>query len=129
MGEKAKSWCGIAIRKDRVDACLLCEGREKQVRRYPNEPVQYQSLAQWLEAEGCTHVALNPLDDSWKELQGVLQKRFAVRVIEQMAGASEDRRTSCEWLASLIRSGRLERTDQVEPIGDRGPNADDALGG
>ena len=131
MGETAKTWCGLVVGEQNIEICLLCDTREKQVRRFPNEPGQYQGILQWLASESCTHIALSPAHASWKQLRGLLQKRFTIIVVEeQMVRGSASPETCCHWLASLLRSGRLDKMDQVEPIGDRSPHSDeDALGG
>lgn len=134
MEGKGESWCGLVVRKDGISVCLVCAEEAEQVQLFQNSPEGYQSLIRWLEAEGCSHVALRPDHDTWKQVHEALKKRFAVKVIyKHQAGPSgqpEDHRACCKWLANLLKSGRLEKQDQVEPIGDRYPHSDeDALGG
>lgn len=127
-----ESWCGLVVRQDGVSVCLLCGKEDQQVRLFQNTPEDYQSLVQWLETEGCSHVALRPDHEAWKTVYGILEKRFRVKVIheQQVAGPTLGSKACCQWLAQLLKSGHLEKADQVEPIGDRFPFSDeDALGG
>ncbi|RPJ84157.1 MAG: hypothetical protein EHM18_12330 [Acidobacteria bacterium] len=134
MEGKRESWCGLVVRQDGVSVCLLCGSEDQQVRLFQNSPEEYQSLVNWLEAEGCSHVALRPDYEAWKQVHDILKKRLHVKVIykQQVGGPAEgeDHRACCGWLANLLKSGRLEKSDQVEPIGDRFAHSDeDALGG
>jgi transposase len=131
--EHKPKWCGVVAHEDRIEVCLLCETTDKQVRVFQNNPEEHQLLLEWLLSEACSHVALNPVHDSWKRVHSLLKKRLDIQVVQgQLVGgtAAEARCPCCQWLAELLKSGRLERTDQVEPIGDRTPHSDeDALGG
>ncbi len=132
MEGKRESWCGLVVRQDGISVCLLCGTEDQQVRLFQNSPQEYQSLVKWLEAEGCSHVALRPDHEAWKQVHGVLKKRFQVKVIheQQVGGPTPGSKACCQWLAHLLRSGHLEKLDQVEPIGDRFAHSDeDALGG
>lgn len=134
MEGKRESWCGLVVRRDGISVCLLCGSEDQQVRSFQNTPEEHQSLLKWLEAEGCSHIALRPDDEAWKQVREVLDPRFHVKVIYKHqvggSGESEDHKTCCRWLGNLLKSGRLENLDQVEPIGDRFPHSDeDALGG
>jgi len=132
MQGKQESWCGLVVRQDGISVCLLCGTEDKQVRLFQNNSGEYQSLVSWLEAEACSHVALRPDHDSWKQVYGLLKKRFQVKVVheQQVSGPGDNRKACCQWLAHLLKSGKLEKQDQVEPIGDRFAHTDeDALGG
>ncbi|RPI25221.1 MAG: hypothetical protein EHM61_14970 [Acidobacteria bacterium] len=133
MEAKKNCWCGLEVGEQAVRLCLLSESRDSEQRAFGNDPAEHQALADWLSAHGCTHIALNPVHPGWKPLSSILKKRFAVKIIEDRtitqsrAGQGECR---CEWLAELLRTGQLDKLDQVEPIGDRTPHTDeDALGG
>jgi transposase len=133
MEEKRESWCGLVVRQDGVTVCMLCGAGDQQVRLFQNTPEEYQALVKWLEGEGCSHVALRPDHDAWKEVHTILKRHFYVRIVhEQQVKPStrDDRKACCQWLVHLLRSGRLDKQDQVEPIGDRFPHSDeDSLGG
>jgi transposase len=131
--EQKHNWCGLVAKEDVIEVCFLCETKDRQVRVFQNTPEQHKVLLDWLLSEACSHIALNPVHGSWKQIHSLLKKRFDVKVIQgQLVSgtASEARGPCCQWLAELLKDGRLERTDQVEPIGDRTPHSDeDALGG
>ncbi len=134
MEGKGESWCGMVVRPDGISVCLLCGTGDQQVRLFQNSSEEYQSLVKWLEAQGCSHVALRPDHETWKQVHMILKERFQVKVIykHQLGGPAEgeDHKACCRWLANLLKSGRLEKLDQVEPIGDRFAHSDeDALGG
>ncbi len=134
MDPKKNCWCGLEVGEKGIRLCLLGEKTDKQRREFGNHAKDHQALADWLAAEGCTHIALNPVHPGWKPLYGVLKKRFSTvkvvedRTITQSSAGLGD--CCCEWLADLLRTGQLDKLDQVEPIGDRTPHSDeDALGG
>jgi len=134
MERKRESWCGMVVRQDGISVCFLCGTEDQQVRLFQNTPEEYQSLVKWLEAEGCSHVALRPDYEAWKQVHEALKEHFQVKVIykQQIGGPGEggDHKSCCAWLSNLLKSGRLEKLDQVEPIGDRFAHSDeDALGG
>ncbi len=132
MEGKRESWCGLVVRQDGISVCMMCGKEDQQVRLFQNTSEEYQSLVKWLEAEGCSHVALRPDYESWQQLHGILKKRFQVKVVheQQVGGPPQGGKACCQWLAHLLKSGRLDKQDQVEPIGDRFAHSDeDALGG
>ncbi|MFB3905916.1 MAG: hypothetical protein ACE15E_20915 [Acidobacteriota bacterium] len=132
MDGKRESWCGLVVRQDGISVCLPGGREGQQVRSFPNTPEDCEALARWLKAEGCSHVALRPDHEAWQQVHGTLKRHFQVKVIhaQPMAGASQASKACAQWLAQLLKSGRLDKLDQVEPIGDRFPHSDeDALGG
>jgi len=132
MEGKRELWCGLVVRQDGISVCMMCGKEDQQVRLFQNTSEEYQSLVKWLEGEGCSHVALRPDYESWQQLHGILKKRFQVKVVheQQVGGPPQGSKACCQWLAHLLKSGRLDKLDQVEPIGDRFAHSDeDALGG
>ncbi len=69
--------CGLDVHKQTVVACLLEVGadgrRRKELRTFGTMADDLLTLADWLRAAGCTHVAM--------ESTGVYVRRFAARAI------------------------------------------------
>jgi hypothetical protein len=131
MEEKCGCWCGLEVTREAVSVCLVATGQDKQVLKFGTSAEDCRSLSAWLGDRGCQCIALVPTDPQWKKVYAILKKDFVVRVVtEQMIQQVSRRSTLCEWIAELLEAGRLERTDQVEPIGDRtSHSSEDALGG
>lgn len=70
------------------------------------------ALADWLEAEGVTHVAMESTGIFWKPLYKILEGRFQVllvnaRHVKHVPGRKTDVK-DCEWLAQLLQCGLLQ---------------------
>jgi transposase len=70
------------------------------------------ALADWLAAEGVTHVAMESTGVFWKPLFNLLEDRFQLllvnaRDIKQVPGRKTDVK-DCEWIADLLRHGLLK---------------------
>jgi hypothetical protein len=130
MEERCGCWCGLEVTRETISVCLV-SGADKQVVTFGTGDEDCRSLSAWLGDRGCQCIALVPTDRNWKKVYAVLKKDFTVRIVsEQMIQLVSRRATLCEWIAELLEAGRLERTDQVEPIGDRtAHSSEDALGG
>src|SRR5438270_8171733 len=70
------------------------------------------ALADWLEVEGVTHLAMESTGVFWKPLFNLLEDRFQLllvnaRDIKQVPGRKTDVK-DCEWIADLLRHGLLK---------------------
>src|SRR5204863_797315 len=68
-------------------------------------------LADWLQAAGCTHVAMEATGVYWQPLYNLLEEQFTLllvnaRHIKQVPGRKTDVK-DCEWIADLLRHGLL----------------------
>jgi transposase len=109
--------CGLDIHKRTVVACLVVPsaggGRpQKEVRTFGTMTHDLLALADWLEAHGVTHVAMESTGVYWKPLHNLLEDRFTLLLVNaQHIKAVPGRKTDvrdCEWIADLLRHGLLK---------------------
>ncbi len=107
--------CGLDIHKRTVVACLIVpdSGRHsrKEIRTFGTMTDDLLALADWLAAQGVTHVAMESTGVFWKPLFNLLEDRFHLllvnaRDIKQVPGRKTDVK-DCEWIADLLRHGLL----------------------
>ncbi len=103
--------CGLDVHTKTVVACLIKQGK-KQVRTFSTMTADLLAMADWLVAEGCTHVAIESTGVYWKPvfnlLEGVLEVILVnARHVKAVPGRKTDVR-DCEWLADLLRHGLLK---------------------
>ena len=106
---------GLDVHKKTVVACVLRSGPGgvvvKKTQSFRTMTASLQALADWLAAEGCTHVALEATGVYWKPVYNLLEDRFTVLVvnpehIKALAGRKTDL-TDAERLAQLLRHDLL----------------------
>jgi transposase len=107
--------CGLDIHKKSVYACLLVPETDGSVRRvtrtFGTLTRDLRALQQWLQAEGCTHVAMESTGVYWKPLYHLFEGHFTLLLVnaqhvKSVPGRKSDVR-DCEWLAVLLRHGLL----------------------
>jgi transposase len=103
--------CGLDVHAQTVVACLIRDGK-KQTRTFSTMTDELLALLDWLEMEGCTHVAIESTGVYWKPvfnlLEGVLEVVLVnARHVKAVPGRKTDVR-DCEWLADLLRHGLLK---------------------
>jgi transposase len=107
--------CGIDVHKREVQACLLVSapgGRVRQEQRaFATTTAALLALADWLVAEGCTHVAMESTGVYWKPLYNLLDGQVELLVvnaqhIKQVPGRKTDLKDAA-WIAGLLRHGLL----------------------
>jgi transposase len=106
---------GLDVHKKTVVACLRragADGRvDRQVRTYRTMTADLIALADWLAAEGVTHVAMESTGVYWKPVFHLLEGRFEVLLvnahhIKQVPGRKTDVKDA-EWIAQLLQYGLL----------------------
>jgi transposase len=106
---------GLDVHKRTVVACTIVpgEGRRvvKEVHTFETTTDDLEALASWLEAAGCTHVAMESTGVYWQPVWNLLEDRFVLllvnaRHVKAVPGRKTDVR-DCEWLADLLRHGLL----------------------
>ncbi len=106
---------GLDVHKKTVVACVLRSGPGgvvvKKTQSFRTMTASLQALADWLAAEGCTHVALEATGVYWKPVYNLLEDRFTVLVvnpehIKALAGRKTDLKDA-ERLAQLLRHDLL----------------------
>lgn len=106
--------CGLDVHKKTVVACLLISSDRtvrKEIRRFRTVMVELLAMADWLEREGCTHIAMESTGVYWKPIYNLFEDRFQLLVVnahhlKAVPGRKTDVRDA-EWIADLLRHGLL----------------------
>jgi transposase len=107
---------GLDVHKKTVVACVRRVGPDgathSQVRTFRTMTADLIELADWLDAEGVTHVALESTGVYWKPVFHLLEGRFEVLLVnahhmKQVPGRKTDVKDA-EWIAQLLQYGLLE---------------------
>jgi transposase len=107
--------CGLDIHKRIVVACVIVPGPGgqpvKEVRSFGTMTDDLLRLADWLVANGVTHVAMESTGVYWKPIWNLLEEQFALvlvnaRHVKAVPGRKTDAK-DCEWLADLLHHGLL----------------------
>lgn len=107
--------CGLDVHKRVVVACLLTPGvrgqPEREVRSFSTMTRGLLEMADWLAANGCTHVAMESTGSFWKPIYNLLEGSFTLLLVNaQHMKAVPGRKTDvkdAEWIADLLRHGLL----------------------
>lgn len=118
--------CGIDIHKKTLVACLITPGpageRHKEIRTFRTMTADLLSLHDWLQAAGCSHVALESTGVYWKPAYNLLEEDFEVLIVNaQHLKAVPGRKTDvrdAEWIADLLQHGLL-RASYIPPAPQR----------
>ena len=107
--------CGLDIHRKLVVACVLTPGDgpapRREVRSFGAMTADLLALADWLETNGVTHVAMESTGVYWKPVFNLLEDRFTLLLvnpqhIKAVPGRKTDVKDS-EWIADLLRHGLL----------------------
>jgi transposase len=113
---------GLDVHKKTVVACIRRlgpDGRvDSQVRSFGTMTAELLALADWLEAEAVSHVAMESTGVYWKPAFHLLEGRFEVLLvnahhIKQVPGRKTDVKDA-EWIAQLLQYGLL-RSSFIPP--------------
>src|SRR6516165_1002032 len=107
---------GLDVHKESVEACVRriepngCVHSE--TRHWGTMTRDLLEMADWLEAEGVTDVAMESTGVFWKPIFNILESRFVVllvnaRHLKQVPGRKSDVR-DCQWIAQLLQCGLLK---------------------
>ena len=108
--------CGIDVHKKSLTACLLVgslEGKtEITIKTFSTMTNSLLKLKDWLEKEGCTHVAIESTGVYWKPVFNILEDSMEVvlanaREIKNVPGRKTDVK-DCQWIADLLRHGLIK---------------------
>jgi transposase len=106
---------GLDVHKKTVVACIRRTGPDgavtAAVRTFGTMTAQLLALADWLDAEGVRHVAMESTGVYWKPIFNILEGRFAVILVnahrlKQVPGRKTDVKDA-EWIAHLLQYGLL----------------------
>ncbi len=116
--------CGLDVHKKTVSACLLrlsASGKTIKVQRqFGTTTPQLRLLADWLQQQGCPHVAMESTGVYWKPvfniLEGVCEKVLLVNAqhIKNVPGRKTDK-VDAAWIATLLQHGLL-RGSFIPPV-------------
>jgi transposase len=106
---------GLDIHKKTVVACLMTSAKGqpplKEVRTFRTMTAELLLLADWLQAAGCTHVAMESTGVYWRPVYNLLEGLCTLLVVNaQHIKAVPGRKTDvkdAEWIAELLRHGLL----------------------
>ncbi|HZY05142.1 MAG TPA: IS110 family transposase [Anaeromyxobacteraceae bacterium] len=111
---------GLDVHKDTVVACVRCvtEPVHKEVRTFGTTTSELFALADWLESQGCTHIAMEATGVYWKPVWHLLEGRFELLLanaqhIRNVPGRKTDVNDAM-WIADLLAHG-LIRSSFVPP--------------
>jgi transposase len=106
---------GLDVHKKTVVACVrVMEAGRKlrpETRRFSTMTCDLKVLADWLAAEGVTHVAMESTGVYWKPVWNLLEGHFELLLvnaqhIKKVPGRKTDMKDS-EWIAQLLQHGLL----------------------
>ncbi|MCY3020176.1 MAG: IS110 family transposase [Planctomycetota bacterium] len=107
---------GLDVHKQTIHVCIrrLADGGKvtAETRVFSSMTPHILALADWLAAEGVTHVAMESTGVYWKPIWNLLEGRFDLllcnaREIKQVPGRKTDVK-DCQWLAQLLQYGLLK---------------------
>lgn len=107
---------GLDVHKESVEACVrrreANDRLQQETRHWGTMTPDLQALADWMAAQGVTHVAMESTGVYWKPLDNILESRFTVllvnaRHLKQVPGRKSDIR-DCQWIAQLLQHGLLK---------------------
>lgn len=110
-----RSVAGLDVHKKTVVVCIRsvdAEGKVlKQVRTFATMTADLLELADWLDAQGVRHAAMESTGVYWKPIWHILEDRFALMLVnahhmKQVPGRKTDVKDA-EWIAQLLQHGLL----------------------
>ncbi len=108
--------CGLDVHKKSITACLLSGPLDRppreQVSRFATTTKGLLELRDWLESQGCTHVAMESTGIYWRPVYHVLEGAVTIllvnaRHMKQLPGRKTDL-NDAQWIARLLRWGLLK---------------------
>lgn len=107
---------GLDVHKESVEACVRrieANGQTyQQTHHWGTMTGDISMMADWMAAQGVTHVAMESTGVFWKPIFNILESRFKVllvnaRHLKQVPGRKSDIR-DCQWIAQLLQCGLLK---------------------
>jgi transposase len=107
---------GLDVHKDSVEVCVRrieADGKlSRQTRHWGTTTRELMAMAEWLKAEGVTHVAMESTGVYWKPIFNILEADFEVLLVNaQKLKHVPGRKTDvadCQWIAQLLQHGLLQ---------------------
>lgn len=107
---------GLDVHKESVEACVRRiepNGHlHQQTHHWGTMTRDLLAMADWMAAQGVTHVAMESTGVFWKPIYNILESRFTMllvnaRHLKQVPGRKSDVR-DCQWIAQLLQCGLLK---------------------
>src|SRR5579862_8444365 len=107
---------GLDVHKETVEADVRRiepgGNLHHQTRQWGTMTRDLMAMADWMAAQGVTHVAMESTGVFWKPIFNILESRFTVmlvnaRHLKQVPGRKSDVR-DCQWIAQLLQHGLLK---------------------
>ncbi len=106
--------CGLDVHQKTVVACLLSgDGKQtrREIRTYRTMTDDLLEMADWLEAQGVSQIAMEATGVYWQPIWNLLEDRFTLLLanaahIKAVPGRKTDVKDA-EWIADLLRHGLL----------------------
>jgi transposase len=105
----------LDVHKKTITACLLDSGASgkgcQEIRRFGTMTRDLLELADWLQSQSVTHVAMESTGVYWKPVWNILEGQVEVVLVNaQHIKAMPGRKTDikdCQWIAELLQHGLL----------------------
>lgn len=105
--------CGLDVHKKTITACIITP-KGKELKTFGTMTTDLFNLADWIKANGCTHVAMESTGVYWKPIYNILEhydlKEILVvnaQHIKNVPGRKTDP-IDASWIANLLRHGLLK---------------------
>ena len=107
---------GIDVHKKSIVVCVILTDQagqaDKRTRTFSTMTADLSACADWLQANGVTHVAMESTGVYWQPVFNLLEGRFQLLVvnpehIKKLRGDKTDVKDA-EWIADLLRHGLLK---------------------
>jgi transposase len=108
--------CALDVHKKTVTACLLIGALHEQpkevVKTFSTTTRELLELRDWLEASGCTHVAIESTGIYWRPVFHILDDTVTVLLVNAYHMKQVPRRKTdlkdAQWIARLLQWGLLK---------------------
>jgi transposase len=107
---------GLDVHKESVEACVRRMSPtgelHQQTHRWGTMTRDVLAMADWMAAQGVTHVAMEATGVYWKPIYNILESRFRILLVnahhlKRVPGRKSDIQ-DCQWIAQLLQHGLLE---------------------
>lgn len=109
----SKYVCGMDVHKNSITACVLTP-EKKEIRTFGTMTDDLLLLVDWIQANGCTHAAMESTGVYWKPVYNLLELESSISTyvvnaqhIKQVPGRKTDVKDA-EWIADLLKHGLLK---------------------
>jgi transposase len=100
--------CGMDVHKKSITACVLTP--KKETRTFGTMSDDLLLLVDWVQSNGCTHVAMESTGVYWKPIYNLLELEPSIETyvvnaqhIKQVPGRKTDVKDA-EWIADLLKA-------------------------